>query len=49
MANRFRIHVTATISREAAEYVEYVAAKLGVNRSRALEQIILKSKQAELF
>jgi len=49
MVNRFRTHITATIDPAAAEYVEYVASKLGVNKSRALELIILKAKEAGLF
>ena len=49
MTNRYRVHITATVHPEAAEYIEYVASKLGVNKSRALELIILKAKEAGLF
>jgi hypothetical protein len=49
MTNRYRVHITATVHPEAAEYIEHVAEKLGINKSRALEMIVLKAKEAGLF
>jgi hypothetical protein len=45
MGRRIKVHITATISLEAAQFLEEVAGYMGDNRSEALDSIILWAKR----
>ncbi len=45
MGRRLKVHITATISIEAAQFLEEVADYMGGNRSEVLDSIILWAKR----
>jgi len=48
MGRRLKFHITATITPEAGEYLEFVADRFfGGNRSEALDSIIRFAKENE--
>jgi hypothetical protein len=44
MGRRLKVHITATLSLEAAQFLESTAEKAGLSRSEVLDQIIKWAK-----
>jgi DNA-binding Lrp family transcriptional regulator len=45
MGRRLKVHITATISLEAAQFLEEIAEKVGLSRSEVLDSIIRWAKE----